>query len=297
MRKQQARLLRERGLERLRRDEGVAVAVAPDPGSHGKKGRQPRLRGEREARRERGLDFRVEPRQLGEKRQAEIVERVRDLVRDREPAEPEHRGEPELQHLAVQRASARRRVAVGREQARDLALGIEDRLALHLGRVRGEHRADARALEPRDDLRGRDARALRALERVGEAPRAPRRTRARVLAAAAMLLHVLGDVEQVREIAECAHHVQRLFDRERVELPLEVGLDLPRGARSAGLGLRAPEAHRSLADALDGLERSLPRLVADHLAEQPPEQPPVLAQPLFLGIVVAFHRPDSIGRT
>ncbi len=94
-------------------------------------------------------------------------------------------------------------------------------------------------------------------------------------AAAAVLLLVLGDVEQVREIAEGAHQLQGLVQVERVQLALEL--------RAAAF--LAVETHRGLADALDALERRVARLAADHLPEQAPEQAPVLAQQgfLFLG--------------
>ena len=99
---------------------------------------------------------------------------------------------------------------------------------------------------------------------------------------AAVLLRVLGDVEQVRKIAERAHHLQGLLDVERVQQCVQ----FRPGRRGAfGIGLGAPERHRGLADALDFLEHVRARVLADHLAEQPPEQPPVLAQQLLLGVL------------
>src|SRR5688572_22034967 len=81
-----------------------------------------------------------------------------------------------------------------------------------------------------------------------------------VRAAAAVLLLVLGDVEQVREVAERAHQVQRLVEVQRVQLALELGT-----ARRFLV-----ERHGRLADALDALERCLAHLLADHFPQQPP---------------------------
>ena len=46
------------------------------------------------------------------------------------------------------------------------AVPIEDALALHLGRVRGQHRLDARALEERDELLVGHVRGAQPLERL-----------------------------------------------------------------------------------------------------------------------------------
>src|SRR5687768_15820784 len=88
-----------------------------------------------------------------------------------------------------------------------------------------------------------------------------------VRVAPAVLVGVLRDVEKVREVAECAHKVQRLLDRQRVELRLELRL----GA------FTAPEAHRRLAYRLDTLASLLPHLLRDDLAEQAPEKTAVVS--------------------
>ena len=87
-------------------------------------------------------------------------------------------------------------------------------------------------------------------------------------AAPPVLLLVLGDVEKVREVAERAHEMQRLLLVERIQLALEL--------RAARFFLSKRD--RGLPDALDALERLRAHLLADHLAEQPPEEAPVLAQ-------------------
>jgi len=95
--------------------------------------------------------------------------------------------------------------------------------------------------------------------------------------AAPILVRVLGDVEELREVREGAHHAQRILDRQRVQPRLELGLDL-RGL----LGRRAPEAHRRLPDRFDALARRLALLLGDHVPEQPPEQAAILAEELLL---------------
>src|SRR5512138_2073591 len=86
--------------------------------------------------------------------------------------------------------------------------------------------------------------------------------------AAPVLVHILGNVEQMREIAERTHYMQRLVDGQRIELRGELRV----------IRLAAPEADRALADGLDAAARGFADLLADDLAEQAPEEPPVLAQ-------------------
>src|SRR5919204_2548817 len=123
-----------------------------------------------------------------------------------------------------------------------------------------------RAREPLHELAVADSAHF--VERVGQAPRAARRAGFGVRAAAAMLLLVLGDIEQMREEAERPHHVHRLPEIELVQQPLELAL----------AGVLAAERDRGLPDALDAAEGLLSRLVAGHLPQQPPQEPTVLAQ-------------------
>ena len=104
------------------------------------------------------------------------------------------------------------------QQARDLALAVEDALALHFGRVRGQHRATPARRRTTPPIAAPSMPCARdALERVGELPALRRRAGERVRAAAAVLVHVLGDVGEVREVAERADDVERLRDRQVVE--------------------------------------------------------------------------------
>ena len=69
---------------------------------------------------------------------------------------------------------------------------------------------------------------------------------------------------------------------ERVELRLELGLHRRRLAGERRVGLGAPEAHRGLAEGFDAAADPLADLLGDHVAEQPAEQAPVLAQQMLL---------------
>jgi len=114
--------------------------------------------------------------------------------------------------------------------------------------------------------------------------------------AAPVLLRVLGDVEKVREVAERAHDVERLVDRQGIELRLQVRLDgggLPGGLR---VRFRAPEPDCRLPDALDALARVRAHLLADHVAQQPSEEPTVFAKLLFL-VVGQVQNRSTQGRS
>ena len=91
------------------------------------------------------------------------------------------------------------RAATRRQQRDDRAVPVEDALALHLGRVRGQHRLDARAFEERDQLaRVRDVRGPQPFQRLARSSPRPARGRRRAV-------QILGGVRQVVEIAERAH--------------------------------------------------------------------------------------------
>ena len=79
--------------------------------------------------------------------------------------------------------------------------------------------------------------------------------RERVRAPAPILVHVLGDVGELREIAERAHDVQRLRDRQLVEQRGELG------AHRGGVGgVGAAKADGRLANRLDAREAVVARL-------------------------------------
>src|SRR5216684_3095196 len=88
---------------------------------------------------------------------------------------------------------------------------------------------------------------------------------------------VLGDVGEVREIAERADDLTRLFARQPIHDLAELA---PRG-----FVLVAAETYRCLANALDNVEDPLALLLAHGVAEDTAEQPRVLAQrPILVGL-------------
>ena len=164
------------------------------------------------------------------------------------------------------------------EKVGDLELADERALAPDLGRVSGEDGADQRAVEERADRRGRDVRLAdvmaEVMEGVGEGARTRRRASRHMGAVAADVVLVLGDVGEMREIAEGPHDRQRLVGRQAVEGRLEL-------APGAGLVV-AMEADRGLADLLDQPEGLLALLLAHRVAEDAAEQADVVAQRLVL---------------
>jgi hypothetical protein len=97
---------------------------------------------------------------------------------------------------------------------------------------------------------------------------------------------VLGDIGQMREVAERADNADRLLGRQAADGILQL---LPGG----GLGI-ATEAKGGLPDLFDELEGALAFLRAHRLAEDAPEVPNVVAQrripvPVF-AIVCGNHR-------
>ena len=173
------------------------------------------------------------------------------------------------------------------QEPRDLAFAIEDALALDLGRVRRQHRAHQRVGEPCLDPRGVDAFLRDAIERVGDAAPLRRRAGERVAAAAPVLVHVLRDVDEMREVAERADDIERLRDgevgEERVELPLDAGRVVL---------VRAPEADGGLPDRLDPRIAGFTGLRPQDVAQQAAEEARVLAQrQILVGVGCVQIRP------
>ena len=85
---------------------------------------------------------------------------------------------------------------------------------------------------------------------------------------------VLGQIRQVRKVAECTDDMDRVVARERVEgcLELAAGVEI----------VVAPEAHRALAHSLDQVEYGITLAVAHGVAEHASEQSYVLPQWLVL---------------
>ena len=279
MRQCHHRLRADRVLKRLRDDVGIAVAIATNPRAHDEERRH---RGVRAAfLRAARLDSGVEPRDLVEERLTIVGDAVVDFVLHFELREPQHRRLPQREHLPVETV-VHRLPLVGRElaavaplqQADDLALAVEDALALYLGRVRGEHRAHQGIGEERADRLRTYSGVAQAIERVRDAARLRRRPGDCVRPPPAVLMHILGQIGEVREVAEGAHHVKHLRDRQRVEEARQLVLDVRGSVARRG----AAQVNGRLPDRLDTRETFLAGLSAKHVAENPAEQTSVFLE-------------------
>ena len=181
-------------------DEGIAVAVAADPGADAEEGRQcPDLFRVALLQLLRRLD--VEARQFGEEGFLEIGNPVLDLVDHLQPHRAQHPRLPQGQDRIGQRQVVlgflfRRQLhpLAAVEQAFEFAVVADQALALHLGRVRGEHRGDQRMREEVGNRLGRDFCGRQGIEGKNQAAFARRRTGQIVGATATDVVLVLGDV-------------------------------------------------------------------------------------------------------
>ena len=146
--------------------------------------------------------------------------------------------------------------------------------------MRGKHRADEGVREEALHFRPRDSRLAHAIERQHHRAFARCRPGDGMGAGAADVMLVLGDIGEMREIAECADDQRRLIARQAFQDRIEPG---------AGSRVLAMKADRSLADGLDQIEDRFALLRTDGVAEDAAEETNVLAQRRFLvGWVVQF---------
>ena len=275
----------DRVVEHRRGDERIAVAVAADPRTHAEERRQAPRGIERERGAQLRFERRVEPGHLGEEGVA-VVRRARCRFRPSPPAAtagswpsataagrcaagrsrpPRTRRGPCA--IRSRRSSSR---AIARSASRMLLRCTSVGCAVSTGETIAASSQPATATA--STAFGADAR-----QRVGQAAALRRRPGERVRAAPPVLVDVLGDVREVREVAERANHVERLRDRQRIEQRGEFG------PHTVGVGARgAAKADGGAADRLDPVEAVLPGLVAQHVAEHPAQQPRVVLQRLVL---------------
>ncbi len=274
-------------LQRLGGHVRVPVAVAADPVSHPEEGRG-RLT-------EMLVDLRIKLRQFREEGRFVIAERILDLVANGQRGVAQQAGLPELrdpraEHQRVLGAVARaaERVAFG-EQPRDGALRIQCALALHLRRMRGQHRRDIGLRKRRRDAlrlhagRGQPLEGARQRPLLMRAAGLPQR-------ATADMVPVLGDVREMREVAEGPHHRDRLGMGETLQQPVQ----FLRGVR---IGLAA-DGDGETPYRLDHREDGFALLFADGVAQDLAKQPNVVEQRLVLvgSKVVQRMSPQHSGR-
>ena len=291
----------ERLAQRAGVDVGVAVAVAAHPVAHAQEGRHV---GARQAL----FQPLVQARDLRQEGAAVIAERVLDLVAHGEPGVAQQTRLPQAQHVGAQAglvggqlglAAGLGGAAVGRGQAGghgqraladgvalgqqlgDAALGQHHALALHFGRVGGEHGRDFGA---RQQICRGLARHATLAQRGQGGLQAARLHVAQALVPhpAADVLAVLGQVGQVAEVGEGADHAEHLLDREAAQHAVQPALG--RGVAAAAVGDGEPP------DLLDQREGVLPLLLGNGVAQQAPQQADVVLQRIGGG-GLACHAP------
>ena len=148
--------------------------------------------------------------------------------------------------------------------------------------MRGEHGAHQDRIEQGLQLCPRHARRAQSHQRVLDRARERRRRALALRPHATDAVLVLGDIGQVRKVAERAHHLDRALVREAVEGGLKL-------AARRGIAFPA-KRDRYLADALDGREHGLALLLADGVAEHPSDQPDIVSQrPLSIRKLPVIH--------
>ena len=278
----------ERGLEHLRGDERIAVAIAAHPAADRDERRKLRARAIARQARDRILDVGDDARHRVDEGVAEIGERVLDLVAHAQLHRAQHARLPQGGDEAAKLGHARLEVLGKRvrrihlpEPFRDRELAVERALALHFGRMRREHRLDANRRERERRLLAPRAACAGLGEEPAQRRRQRRRALAPVIAFAADVVAILRDVGEEREVAERANHRHGLLVAE----PVERG----REPLARGHVLEAPARHREAAYFLDHVEGRRALVGADGVAQEPPEEADVLGEPRVLVVAVVHH--------
>ncbi len=247
------------------------------------------------------LESAINARDLAQERGVVIAQRVVDFIGDRQTGEAQQAGVPELQHAGLQlgfvRCKLARRQRVLRQgsiadlvaqhqQPGDVALRVQDALALHFRWMGGQHRRDVALRQRLRDHPGRNT-----------GPAQPRKSGldaaflrvagALVQRAPPDVMAVLGKIGEVAEIGECADHADCLLSRERLQQRLQCAVRLMIGV--------AAECDRQLADALHQFESCSALLLADGVAQDAPQQPDVFAQRSFVVFGAACCRVGRFG--
>ena len=282
------RLHAQRRAQHVGGDERIAVAVAADPRAHAQKAADDALVF-RKGRFELVLDRVVDARQFAQEGVVVEGQPVDHLVGDRQARAPQHAGLPQRSDRA-----AHRFVVVGQffrgqagavalvDQPGDLHFLAEDALALHLGRMRGQHRHHQRIAEESENFLRRHLGVERLAQCIGQRA-GPRRVAGDgVRPGAPDVVLVLGDIGQMQEVAEGAHHDDGVVVAQSVQ---------QLGQFRARLEVVIPaEAHAQLAHVLDDFEHAAAFLFAHHVAQHAAEQADVVEQRLVLVVCGAFVR-------
>ncbi len=133
-----------------------------------------------------------------------------------------------------------------------------------------------------------DAGFAQSLQGVRDAARLRRRSGAVMHAAAAILVHVLGEIGEQRKVGKGAHDLERRLDGQGIEQCGELARDA-RGVARAG----TVQADRGLPDRLHAREPLRAGLLAQHLAKQAAEQAGIFLERkilVSLGVHGSKHR-------
>ena len=163
---------------------------------------------------------------LAQKGRLVIRQGVLDFVGHAQFRVAQHAGLPELGRAGAQQAFVFAQLAfslqavAGADQGSDRALGVENALALHFGRVRSQHRRDEAMLQGRRDLMRAHACLVQTFERKGQRPWL-QAAGALMDVAPPHMVTVFGDIGQMREIAEGPDHHHRLLTAEAFQQLVE----------------------------------------------------------------------------
>ena len=177
------------------------------------------------------------------------------------------------------------------QQGRDAVLDVQNALALHLGGVRRENRREVCMGQHGRHLVTADAGLVHALPGVREAALVDA-AGALVHGAAADVVLVFGQIGQVAEEGEGTDDTDGLLVGQALEQRLEPFAGV--------LVILVPGRHRQLADFLGQCIGLFALVLANHLAQQPAQQPDVVDQGLVLGLVLRrcfVHTPSSRSAT
>ena len=136
--------------------------------------------------------------------------------------------------------------------------------------MRRQHRTDQCFVEKSLEFRRADTGVLGAVYRMRDGSRARRCPGEGMRARSANVMLVLGDVGEMREVAERPYDLYRLTGRQSVQDSLQ---RVPRR-----LVIVAMEADRRLPNAFDGIEDRFSLLFSDSVAKNTAEQPDVVPQ-------------------
>ena len=273
----------ERVLQRLRADVRVAVAVAAYPLAHFQEAGDVLVA-------QLGFQRRVQLGDFAQKGGLVIAERGFHLVGHAELGEAQQTRLPQLHHAGANlslvggQLDRRQRITLTalhtgldvvarHQQLGDAALGVQNALALHFGRVCCQHRRHMALGQGVGNGPGRDAGPAQACQRHLDAAFLGV-TGTLVKGAAADVVAVLGQVGQVAEIGEGADHADRLVAAQALEQLFQRAVGFLVGV--------APERNRQLADLFDQFVGLAAFLLANHIAQQTAEQPDVVDQRLVL---------------